>query len=89
MPFLSTIARGAACCPGRATRSTAPRRRRTPPRCRPDGSITVGDLSGSIHKIGALVQLGSRLQRLDLLALQDPTRAWRPSTCCGPRSAQG
>ena len=23
---------------------------------RPDGSITVGDLSGSIHKIGALVQ---------------------------------
>ena len=76
-----------ACCARR--HALLPQGRSARPGSAPTAAWCVGDLTGSIHKIGALVQTAAGLQRLDLLALQDRPgpRAHRRPARQGPRRA--
>ncbi len=76
-----------ACC-GRATPCTAPRAR-TPAKVRADGSLTVGDLSGSIHKVGALVQSAPACNGWTYWHFKTDKAAWPRSTSCARRCGRG
>ena len=57
-------------------------------RVRADGSLAMGDMVGSIHKMGAIVPVPTGLQRLDLLAYSDGRRP-RADRCIEGQGARG
>ena len=77
IPFLSVVEAGLLAPGAILTDETPPLSRRW---CAPTARSRCGDLVGSIHKVGALVQGLPGLQRLDLLARRAGSRLRRPST---------
>ena len=75
-----------AACHGRA-RSLVDERRRHQATVRADGTLALGTIIGSIHKIGALVARPAGLQRLDLLARRAQRQRSSASTISAPRCA--
>ena len=59
-------------------------------RVRADGSLVysseAGELSGSIHKLGAMIDQAAACNGWTFWRLKTD-RAWSPSTCCAPSSA--
>ena len=59
----------------------------TPPGCGPTACLALGEITGSIHKIGAIAQAQPRLQRLDLSGTCGPTPGLTPIDVLRPRCA--